>query len=146
MTETKIAVHQKTVAIAWGDMDALGHVNNGRYFDYFQQARIDWLQELNLDMRQSLGPVVIHIACTFLKPVVYPATLTLTSSVHSLGRSSFIMDHDLYQNDQLMAQGTSKIVWVDYQKNQSVPVPDCIRGFFNQNNAFLKISLTRCYL
>ncbi|KTC99318.1 acyl-CoA thioesterase [Legionella erythra] len=130
MTETKIAVHQKTVAIAWGDMDALGHVNNGRYFDYFQQARIDWLQELNLDMRQSLGPVVIHIACTFLKPVVYPATLTLTSSVHSLGRSSFIMDHDLYQNDQLMAQGTSKIVWVDYQKNQSVPVPDCIRGFF----------------
>lgn len=132
MTETKIAVHQKTFSIAWGDMDALGHVNNGRYFDYFQQARIDWLQELNLDMRQSLGPVVIHIACTFLKPVIYPATLTLTSSVHSLGRSSFIMDHDLYQDDQLMAQGTSKIVWVDYQKNQSVPVPACIRTLFQK--------------
>ncbi|MDX1836343.1 acyl-CoA thioesterase [Legionella taurinensis] len=132
MTDAKIAVHQKTFAIAWGDMDALGHVNNGRYFDYFQQARIDWLQELNLDMRQTLGPVVIHIACTFLKPVVYPATLTLTSSVHSLGRSSFVMDHDLFQDEQLMAQGTSKIVWVDYQKNQSVPVPECIRGFFQQ--------------
>ena len=35
MTEQKITVHEKTFAIAWGDMDALGHVNNARYFDYF---------------------------------------------------------------------------------------------------------------
>lgn len=27
MTDTKITVHQKTFAIEWGDMDALGHVN-----------------------------------------------------------------------------------------------------------------------
>ena len=43
MTNKKIAVHQKIFDISWGDMDALGHVNNGRYFDYFQQARIEWL-------------------------------------------------------------------------------------------------------
>lgn len=132
MTDAKITVHQKTFAIAWGDMDALGHVNNGRYFDYFQQARIDWLQDLQVDMQQQLGPVVIHIACTFLRPVVYPATLTLVSRVHSLGRSSFVIDHDVYQQDHLMAQGTSKIVWVNYEKNQSVPVPDSIRQIFVQ--------------
>lgn len=130
MTDNKITVHQKTVTVAWGDMDALGHVNNGRYFDYFQQARIEWLEMLNMDMKQPQGPVVIHIACTFLKPVVYPATLLLTSNVHSLGRSSFMMDHDLYQDEQLMAQGVSKIVWVDYQKNQSIPVPEKIRQIF----------------
>lgn len=130
MSDNKITVHQKTLAVAWGDMDALGHVNNGRYFDYFQQARIEWLEMLNMDMKQSQGPVVIHIACTFLKPVVYPATLLLKSNVHSLGRSSFMMDHDLYQGEQLMAQGVSKIVWVDYQKNQSIPVPEKIRQIF----------------
>ena len=41
MTEKKTAMHQRVFTIEWGDMDALGHVNNGRYFDYFQQARID---------------------------------------------------------------------------------------------------------
>ncbi|MFW2570083.1 MULTISPECIES: acyl-CoA thioesterase [Legionella] len=130
MTDTKITVHQKTFAIEWGDMDALGHVNNGRYFDYFQQARIEWLESLSLDMKQQVGPVVIHVACTFLKPIVYPATLTIKSSVHNLGRSSITMDHDLYQGETLMTQGTSKIVWVDYRANKSVPIPDSIRNLF----------------
>lgn len=130
MTNKKIAVHQKIVNVAWGDMDALGHVNNGRYFDYFQQARIEWLESMMLDMGQSTGPVVIHVSCTFLLPVVYPATLTLHSSLHSLGRSSVVIDHDLYQAEQLMAQGVSKVVWVDYRANKSIPLPQAIRHLF----------------
>ena len=130
MTDKKITVHQKTFDIAWGDMDALGHVNNARYFDYFQEARIEWLREINIHMTEKIGPVVIHVACTYLKPVIYPATVTIISSIHSLGNSSMVMDHDLYQNQVLMAQGLSKIVWVDYTQNKSVALPDSIRKFF----------------
>ena len=130
MTEAKKTVHQKIFSIEWGDMDALGHVNNGRYFDYFQQARIEWLESLNIDMKQSVGPVVIQVSCTFLKPIVYPATVTLISSLHSLGRSSLMMDHEIYQEKQLMTQGSSKVVWVDYLKNKSIPLPECMRSFF----------------
>lgn len=130
MTIKKIAIHQKTFSIEWGDMDALGHVNNGRYFDYFQQARIDWLATVQLDLKQDCGPVVVHIACTFLKPIVYPATLTLNSSLHSPGRSSIMLDHEIYQGEELMTEGTSKIVWIDYRKQQSVPLPDSIRSMF----------------
>ncbi|WP_459075898.1 acyl-CoA thioesterase, partial [Legionella pneumophila] len=50
MTEINKIIHKKTFDIAWGDMDALGHVNNARYFDYFQEARIDWLRELDIKM------------------------------------------------------------------------------------------------
>ena len=135
MTDKKIAIYTKTFDIAWGDMDALGHVNNARYFDYFQEARIEWLAQIKLDMTQHTGPVVIHIACTFLKPVVYPATLTLSSNLHSLGRSSVVIDHDLYQGDQLMAQGVCKIVWVDYQTNKSIPLPDKIRNMFTMDTS-----------
>ncbi|MCL9682967.1 acyl-CoA thioesterase [Legionella maioricensis] len=130
MTDQKITVHQKTFAIAWGDMDALGHVNNARYFDYFQEARIEWLREINIHLRGNTGPVVIHVACTFLKPVIYPATVTIRSNLHTLGNSSMIMDHDLYQGELLMAQGISKIVWVDYTQNKSVPLPEDIRKLF----------------
>jgi len=127
MITPKITVHEKTFDIAWGDMDALGHVNNVRYFDYFQEARIEWLGSRQLDMRQTTGPVVLHIACTYLKPLVYPATVTLYSRLHTPGRSSVMMDHDLYQGDVLIAQGVCKIVWVDYQTNKSIPFPDEIR-------------------
>jgi acyl-CoA thioester hydrolase len=127
MTNQKISIHQKTFNIEWGDMDALGHVNNARYFDYFQEARIEWLASIGFDLQQQTGPVVMHIACTYLKPVIYPATLTMESSLHSLGRSSMMIDHDLYQHKQLIAQGTCKIVWVDYSQNKSIPFPDKIR-------------------
>lgn len=130
MTAEKINVHIKTFDIAWGDMDALGHVNNARYFDYFQEARIEWLRDINIGMTGKTGPVVIHVACTFLKPVVYPATVTIRSSLHSPGNSSIVMDHDLYQNEILMAQGLSKVVWVDYTQNKSIPLPESIRQFF----------------
>lgn len=128
MNENKAIVHEMAFDIAWGDMDALGHVNNARYFDYFQEARIRWLETIGLDLQQDIGPVVVHIACTYLKPIIYPATLSLKSKLHSLGRTSMMMDHDLYQNNQLMAQGTCKIVWIDYRRNQPIPFPEKIRN------------------
>ena len=131
MTIKKIKIHQKMIHVAWGDMDALGHVNHARYFDYFQQARIEWLERIGLAMRAETGPVVVHVACTFLKPVVYPAILNLSSSLHSMGRSSMVVDHDLYQGTKLMTQGVTKIVWVDYKENKSIPLPEKIRILFS---------------
>ncbi len=128
MNPKNLTVHEKIFAIAWGDMDALGHVNNGRYFDYFQEARIEWLRELNITMTEKTGPVVVHVACTYLKPVVYPATLTIRSKVQNIGRTSMVMEHDVYQEGVLMAQGISKVVWVDYTLGKSIPLPDTMRN------------------
>lgn len=130
MTDKALAVHQRLFSVEWGDMDALGHVNNGRYFDYFQQARIDWLESLNLSIQAPQGPVVIYVDCTFLKPIIYPATLLLTSCIHSPGRSSFMMKHEIYQEEQRTTIGNSKIVWVDYSKQKALPLPNRIRELF----------------
>lgn len=120
----KATRHEKTFTIAWGDMDALGHVNNGRYFDYFQEARIEWLSSLNISMSGQTGPVVIHVSATFLKPVIYPARVSLYSDISHIGTSSIVMEHRLYQEHILMAEGISKIVWVDYAAGKSVPLPE----------------------
>lgn len=129
MNKENVLVHEKVFPVAWGDMDALGHVNNARYFDYFQEARMDWLCQLNISMTESTGPVVVQVACTFLKPVVYPATLTLRSWVESVGRASMLILHDLYQDEVLMAQGSCKVVWVDYKKQKTISLPEVMRSF-----------------
>jgi acyl-CoA thioester hydrolase len=38
----KKLVHVERIAIRWGDMDAMGYVNNTIYFRYMEQARISW--------------------------------------------------------------------------------------------------------
>lgn len=121
-------IHEFTFAIAWGDMDALGHVNNARYFDYFQEARIDWLHQLGMNLTSESGPVVVEAACTFLKPVVYPAILTLKSRLENPGRTSIIMRHFLFQNETLMAEGHCKLVWVNYTSARPVELPDALKN------------------
>lgn len=123
-------VFETTVEIVWGDLDALGHVNNVRYFEYFQEARIKWLRALNITMDKSSGPVLLSIACTYFKPVYYPATLRIETKAQNLGRSSFEILHRVYQEEKLCAEAHSKIVWIDYQSSQSIPVPEEIRGLF----------------
>jgi hypothetical protein len=39
-------VHVERIPIRWGDMDAMGHVNNTVYFRYMEQARIGWFDAL----------------------------------------------------------------------------------------------------
>lgn len=114
-------------------MDALGHVNNAKFFDYFQEARIEWLASLKFELDQATGPVVVHTQCTYLKPIVYPASLVLTSSILEIGRTSFRIGHELFQGTQLMAKGDCKIVWVDYQLNKSIPVPEKLLNVLKNN-------------
>lgn len=125
-------IHKKKFKMHWGDMDALAHMNHARFFDYFQECRIDWLAQLDLKLSDSQGPVVIKAECTYLKPLVYPATLDIVTSIHTLGRSSFILDHNVYENENLSAAGSCKIVWIDYVTNESIPFPDKIRTILNK--------------
>jgi acyl-CoA thioester hydrolase len=58
----------------WGDMDALGHMNNTVYFRYLEQARISWFDSIGCDYRtQAEGPILGSISCRFVLPAVYPA-------------------------------------------------------------------------
>lgn len=41
--EVKKLVFETRFPVRWGDMDAMGHVNNTVYFRYLETARIDWM-------------------------------------------------------------------------------------------------------
>ena len=50
----------------WGEMDALGHMNNVSYFRYFEQARISWFDSLKIDYSPaSEGPILRSIPQTW---------------------------------------------------------------------------------
>ena len=60
-------VHEMRIPVRWGDLDAMGHVNNTIYFRYFEALRIDWLNRFNLDFRDKKTvplPDDLRAACT----------------------------------------------------------------------------------
>ena len=117
----------------WSDMDALGHINNAAYFTYFEQTRIAWLEQAGLlhylNGRNDIGPVVVKTECTYKKAVVYPADLTISMSVGNVGRSSFTTKYEIRDSvGDICTIGSAVTVWIDYQAEKSIPLPDDIRG------------------
>jgi len=128
MTAARLHVHTATLTIRWGDMDSLGHVNNTAYFRYMEQARLEWLFK-NTDIRvyqQGKGPVIANASCNFLVPIVYPATLEIRMYLSHPGRSSVMSYYDIFVGGTKMADGASKLVWVDFTTGRSTPLPEHI--------------------
>jgi acyl-CoA thioester hydrolase len=124
-------VHTEVIPMRWGDMDAMGHVNNVLYFRYMEQTRMGWFQSLGEGSPdKGEGPVVVNASCTFLKQLVYPGSLEVKLYAGALGRSSFetwVEMRPSYDPATLYAEGQAKVVWVDFAKQKSVVVPERIR-------------------
>jgi len=124
------------IPVRWGDMDALGHVNNIMYFRYFEQVRMSWYESVGYDATayNGTGILIVDNHAEYLKPLVSPAVASITMTGHSPGRSSFVSEYWLTWNNTLFTRGKSKIVWVDYTKGKSVPLPDAIRALVESEN------------
>ena len=117
--------------LQWGEMDALGHVNNARFFTWFETARIALFERIGvLSSRPGpVGPILATTSCDFLRPVVYPGEMRVGTRVTKVGNTSFHMEYAVGRADEteLSARGSSVIVLVDYATGAKVPVPDEVR-------------------
>ena len=127
----KRLTHEMRIPIRWGDMDAMGHVNNTVYFRYFEIVRLEWLVQVAgpPDLAAS-GPVIVNAFCNFLLQLDYPGEVLARHYVANPGRSSFDTYVTLERCDQpglIYAEGGAKTVWIDYRAKQSVPLPPAVR-------------------
>jgi acyl-CoA thioester hydrolase len=127
----KKLTHEMLIPIRWGDMDAMGHVNNTIYFRYFEIARLEWLQRIGaLPAPQGASPVIVNAFCNFFRQVEFPGDLLARHYVTNPGRSSFDTYITLERTDQpgvLSAEGGAKTVWADAATKKSAPLPDWLR-------------------
>jgi acyl-CoA thioester hydrolase len=120
--------------VRWGDMDALGHVNNAVYFRYMEQARIEFFEKHGIASDgKGHGMLLVHADCNFRRAIVYPARIELRLYCGEARRSSlplFIEIVDARDANALYADGKSVVAWVDFAANQSQPMPDAVRARF----------------
>ncbi len=132
MSETRKLVHVEHIPIRWGDMDAMGHVNNTVYFRFMEQARISWFVSLGvLAGPNGEGPVIANASCTFKIPFTYPGTVEVRTYAGKPGGSSFPTWIEMsLEGDPgtLYAEGAAVIVWMNFPKNKPMRVPDGIRA------------------
>ena len=115
-------------AVAWGDMDAFGHVNNTVYYRYMESARILYFDALDIFLT-DVFTVVASSQCQYLKPVFYPDTLSVATRIEELRNSALRMSYVLWSEKQqaVIAQGEAVIVCVDKINMKKTAIPECVR-------------------
>ncbi len=130
MTEKKL-MHVERIPIRWGDMDAMGHVNNTLYFRYFEIVRLEWLFKVGAPTDpDGLGPVIVNAFCNFIRQLEFPGDVLARHYVANPGRSSFDTFITLERTDNpgvIYAEGGSKTVWTDFKAQKSTPLPEWLR-------------------
>ncbi|TVS12666.1 MAG: acyl-CoA thioesterase [Wenzhouxiangella sp.] len=120
--------------VRWGDLDAFNHVGNVTYLRYVEECRAAWLNSVPSHWRDDeAGPVIANIHLNYRRPLGWPARIDVSLKPHSPGRSSIRLDHEIHSlaadgtREELHADGTTVIVWIDKNKGEPVPLPRVLR-------------------
>ena len=136
MSEPRKQAHVERIAIRWGDMDAMGHVNNTVYFRYMEQARIGWFDALVPQQQawKSTGIVIVNASCNFRRPISYPGTVEVRLFSGPPGGSSVATYYELRVDGEEApsADGAAMVVFIDMEKQKPIRIPEEIRGLLKE--------------
>jgi acyl-CoA thioester hydrolase len=115
----------------WGDMDALGHVNNAKFFTYDESARLEYfalLMKGDPKFWNEYGMILAHIEADFLAQLKPPAELAIGFRIAKFGRTSLRTEAAMFRGDEVMAITRGIIVWFDYRKSTPLPLPEDVKA------------------
>ena len=125
------------VNVVWGEMDALGHVNNVSYFRYFETARIDFLKQtglLSILSDPSHSPVLRDTYAQYKRPVTFPDTLHIGSYITDIKEDRFTMRYEAFSESQqaICTTGYASVVMFNMKTGQKSPIPDDMHTILKQ--------------
>lgn len=116
------------------DMDADQIVNNARYFEYFEQVRLEHLVALQL-FRRPRAPgesrrsfTIAETTCRYRAPLRHRDVVIGKAWTSNVGTRSFQLAYELTRDSDgvVVAEGSSAQVWLGEDGRPS-PLPDEVR-------------------
>jgi 4-hydroxybenzoyl-CoA thioesterase len=124
----------RKLTVEWGHCDPAGIVFNPRFFEYF-----DWSTSLLVRERLGVekaamrtiygvaGIPLVDTRATFHRPARYGDEIEIVTAVARVGRSSFEIEHKLFNKGELAVEARETRVWVVEEAGgrlKSRPMPD----------------------
>ena len=131
------AVFAFPVSVYYEDTDTLGMVYHANYLKYFERARVEWLNAIDVNLvkiaqaaRQAF--VVHRVNIEYLKPAALGDRLEATVEVLSI-RSCFVeLRQTVRRGAELLTQAEVRIVYIDMDKLKPVVLPERVRNKLNK--------------
>jgi acyl-CoA thioester hydrolase len=118
------SVSHYPVQVRFSDVDVYGHVNNVKYFEYLQEARI----AMTAQIWSGLDPISIVVAQTdvdYRRPILFrPETYDVWTWVSRVGTRSASVDSLISDGDTVYARARVAIVFFDGSTERSTTPPE----------------------
>jgi acyl-CoA thioester hydrolase len=106
--------HVYPLRVRWSDVDAYRHVNNVKYIEYFQEARIRYLMHLHQDGDQFGHLAVARADVDYRRPIFFRMTpYDVHSWVSHVGRTSFTVAAEIRDGAEVLASSRAVLVGFD---------------------------------
>ncbi len=113
------------------DTDALGHVNNAVYVNWFEEVRTNYVcsrrgQKTMTEVDFILASTTIH----FRAPVYMLEMITMRCAPVRIGRTSWDLAYEGHalERGRLVVEGVSTQVQYDYTAREKAPIPAAWRA------------------
>jgi len=124
-------LHINKVKVKFNEVDMLHIVNNAVYFNYFEQARIQYAMDAglfpddNIFSEESLY-YIVHNEINYFKPAFFDDELNIYTRISYIKHSSFGFEHivEKYKSKKIIAEGGGVSVHVNPVSKKSSPISD----------------------
>lgn len=135
--------HKIDVKVKFHEVDMLSVCNNAVYFNYFEDARIQYLQDLktkyslNTVLENGSFFIMAHNECDYLQPALFDDELFVYTKISYIKKSSFGFKHLVInkKTNQLLASGAGTLVHIDFMTKKKIDLP---KEFYDAVSAFEK--------
>ncbi|MGZ4489177.1 MAG: acyl-CoA thioesterase [Nocardioides sp.] len=112
--------------VRFSDVDVYGHVNNVKYFEYYQEARLAFLTSLGRSLESAdLGLVIARLDVDYKIPILFrPEPYAVSSWVSRVGTSSFDLEAEIHDGERLLSRAHAVLVSFDLGTQRSRPLDE----------------------
>ncbi|AXA34035.1 acyl-CoA thioesterase [Francisella adeliensis] len=134
------SLYKYKTTVRFSDTDKNGHVNNGKYFDYFEEARTTWAYEESDLMKwaedNGVQFVIVEQSCKYIRPLLHPANIEVSHHIVKYGAASIEFEAyiKLCNSEELMATAKIKIACYNPRTNRPEKIPAHIKQTILKKN------------
>lgn len=119
---------KKTIVPRISEMNAARHIGHHVIPIWFEVGFMDIIKMFTPDLNGEPCLVMANLNVDFINEMYLGMDVVITTEVKRIGNSSFVLQHQIYQDGKLCAKGSVTFIHFDYSAKKVLPIPDSIRS------------------
>jgi len=119
-----VSRHVYQCRVRFSDVDIYGHVNNVKYFEYYQEARLAFLTSMGRAEEEGRFAVVVaRVNVDYRRPILFRSEpYAIESWIDRVGNSSFGLSAEIKDGDTVLSRAEAVLVTFDLMTQAARPL------------------------